>query len=72
MPGCWGSVNRYEKDLIARVDGASSQQEALDLFRATNQARQEFEKEFKAVPVSKLTASQKDWAENYCEEIISK
>jgi hypothetical protein len=67
--GCWGSLTRYEDSLIARVDNASNKEQALELFRGASVARREYESEFQAVPLSKLTSSQKDWILNYAEEI---
>lgn len=69
--GCWGTLNRYEDCLIARVEGAKNKKEALTAFRNTSEARTRFENEFKVLSPSSLTKNQKEWIENYVEEIIN-
>jgi len=68
--GCWGSFNRSRKRLVTRVDGAMSRSHALELFRARSSGRSEYEKEYKALTPSELNAEQRDWIENYAEDII--
>lgn len=67
--GYWGSVERCEDSLVARVDNAASASQALEIFRGSSVARREFENEFQAVTFSALTSSQKEWILNYVEEI---
>lgn len=70
--GNFGSVCRHQKSLIARVEGASSKAEALQMFRVTSPQRAEYETEWKALTPSQCTKAEADWIENYVEEVIRK
>lgn len=69
--GCWGNVNRHQDSLVARVENAKSRDKAIAAFRKTSASRSEYEGEFQAVCPSALSKQQKDWIENYAEEVIS-
>lgn len=69
--GCWGNFNRYQDSLVARVENAKTKEAAIAAFRKTSASISEYEGEFQAVPPSALSKQQKDWVENYVEEVIS-
>lgn len=70
--GCWGSYTRYDTSLVARVEGATSKAEALQIFRDSDSRRNDYQKEFIALSPSELSKSAKDWIENNCDELIVK